>query len=165
MSSLWLSIQPMIAETRLMLSQAQFGAALRARLPPLPHQPCGLRMLLEGLAAWYGQPLGAVLDADAEDVLDHPERWSRLLGELDGERVRVEWGRSPGLPVCSRPLPGRRWRLPHRPSAADLRRDGAAMITPEMRAEMRRLVLREGWKIQNLGCYLLDPYELRQPPE
>jgi len=91
MSSLWLSIQPMIAETRLMLSQAQFGAALRARLPPLPHQPCGLRMLLEGLAAWYGQPLGAVLDADAEDVLDHPERWSRLLGELDGERVRVEW--------------------------------------------------------------------------
>ena len=91
MSSLWLCIEPMIAETRLMLSQAQFGAALRARLPPLPHQPCGLRMLLEGLAAWYGQPLGAVLDADAEDVLRHPERWSRLLGELDGESVRVEW--------------------------------------------------------------------------
>ncbi len=91
MSALWMSIEPMIAETRLMLSQAQVGTALRARLPREPHQPCGLRMLLEGLAAWYGEPLGAVLDADAEDVSRHPERWSRLLGELDGERIRVEW--------------------------------------------------------------------------
>jgi hypothetical protein len=91
MSRLWLSIEPMIAETRLMLAQSHFGTALRARLPPLPHQPCGLRLLLEGLVAWYGEPLGAVLDADAEDVLRHPERWSRLLGELDSEAVRVEW--------------------------------------------------------------------------
>ena len=91
MSPLWISIEPMIAETRLMLSQAQVGTALRARLPREPHQPCGLRLLLEGLAAWYGQPLVAVLDAEAEDVWHHPERWARLLGELDGERIRVEW--------------------------------------------------------------------------
>jgi hypothetical protein len=91
MSLLWMSIEPMAAETRLMLSQAGVGTVLRARLPPKPHQPGGLRMLLEGLAAWYGEPLGAVLDADAEDVLNHPERWSRLLGELDSERIRVEW--------------------------------------------------------------------------
>ncbi len=32
-----------------------------------------------------------MLDADAEDVAHHPERWARLLGELDGEQVRVEW--------------------------------------------------------------------------
>jgi len=91
MSPLWMSIEPMAAETRLMLSQARVGTVLKARLPPRPHQPGGLRMLLEGLAAWYGEPLDAVLDADAEDVLHHPERWSRLLGDLDSERIRVEW--------------------------------------------------------------------------
>ncbi len=91
MSPLWISIEPRRAETRLMLTQAPAGTALRARLPVLPAQPCGLTLLLQGLAAWYGQPLCAVLDADAEDVAHHPERWARLLGELDGEQVRVEW--------------------------------------------------------------------------
>jgi hypothetical protein len=91
MSPLWLSIEPMIAETRLMLSQPLVGTALRARLPPLPQQPHALTRLLEGLAAWYGQPFCAVLDADAEDVWRHPERWARLLGELDSQQVRVEW--------------------------------------------------------------------------
>jgi hypothetical protein len=91
MSTLWLSIEPRPAETRLLLSQPAEGTALRARLPTLPEQPRALRLLLEGLAAWYGQPLCAVLDADAEDVLRHPERWSHLLGNLDGEHVRVQW--------------------------------------------------------------------------
>jgi hypothetical protein len=91
MSSLWLSIEPMIAETRLMLTQPRLGGVLRARLPSTPHQPSGLRLLLEGLSAWYGQPLCAVLDADAQEVLRHAERWSRLLGDLDGERISVEW--------------------------------------------------------------------------
>lgn len=48
-------------------------------------------MILEGLSAWFGEPFCAVLDAEAEDVLRHPERWARLLGELDGEQIRVEW--------------------------------------------------------------------------
>ena len=91
MSPLWLSIEPMIAETRLMLTQPQVGTALRARLPRLPQQPHALRQVLEGLVAWYGQPCCAVLDADAEDVWRHPERWARLLGELDSEQIRVEW--------------------------------------------------------------------------
>ncbi len=91
MSSLWISIEPRRTETRLMLTQAPAGTALRARLPVLPVQPRGLTLLLQGLAAWYGQPLGAVLDADAEDVAHHPERWARLLGELDDEQVRAEW--------------------------------------------------------------------------
>jgi len=91
MSPLWVSIEPRGTETRLMLTQAPAGTALRARLPVVPCQPCGLTLLLQGLAAWYGQPLCAVLDADAEDVARHPERWARLVGELDGEQVRVEW--------------------------------------------------------------------------
>ena len=33
MSSLWMSIEPELGETRLMLTQAQVGTALRARLP------------------------------------------------------------------------------------------------------------------------------------
>jgi hypothetical protein len=32
-----------------------------------------------------------VLDADAEDVRRHPERWSLLLGDAPERAVRVEW--------------------------------------------------------------------------
>ena len=100
MSTLWLSIEPEIAETRLMLTQAQVGTALRARLPTRPSQPRALLLLLEAIAAWYGEPLCAVLDAEASDVQRYPERWAHLLGDLDGESVHVEWvghGVSPRL--------------------------------------------------------------------
>jgi hypothetical protein len=89
--SLWMSIDPDHEETRLMLTEARVGAALRARLPPVPRQPRALAQLLEALAAWYGTPLSAVIDAGAEGALQHPARWAQLLGELDGEQVRVEW--------------------------------------------------------------------------
>jgi hypothetical protein len=91
MSPLWMSIDPGHDETRLMLTEAQVGAALRARLPPVPRQPRALAQLLEALSAWYGMPLTAVIDAGAEGALHHPQRWAQLLGEIDGEQVRVEW--------------------------------------------------------------------------
>jgi len=91
MSILWMSIEPHETETRLELSEGLRGQALRARLPVVPHRPWALGRLLEALADWYGRPLTAVLDADALDVARHPERWARLLGDLDGERIRVEW--------------------------------------------------------------------------
>jgi hypothetical protein len=91
MSLLWMSIDPDHEETRLMLTEARVGAALRARLPPVPRQPRALAQLLEALAAWYGTSLSAVIDAGAEGALHHPERWAQLLGELDGEQVRVQW--------------------------------------------------------------------------
>jgi hypothetical protein len=91
MSPLWMSIDPDHDETRLMLTEARVGAALRARLPPVPRQPRALAQLLEALSAWYGTPLTAVIDAGAEGALHHPQRWAQLLGEIDGEQVRVEW--------------------------------------------------------------------------
>jgi hypothetical protein len=91
MSSLWLSIEPGLAETRLMLSRPSVGAVLRARLPTPPARPEALGLLLRGLAAWLGQGLCAVLDAESEDVRRHPERWACLLGDLDGAVFRVEW--------------------------------------------------------------------------
>jgi hypothetical protein len=90
-SPLWISIEPELSETRLSLSVPLVGTALRARLPTQPSQPRALLCLLEAIAAWYGQPICAALDADASDVQRYPERWARLLGDLDGERVRVEW--------------------------------------------------------------------------
>jgi hypothetical protein len=95
MSWLWMSIEPQEAETRLELSEGGRGVVLRARLPQLPRQERALATLLEALSAWYGRSLTAVLDADAQDVAQHPER--RLLAELDGERIRVQWVSVPRL--------------------------------------------------------------------
>ena len=97
MSLLWMTIEPRETETRLQLSVGGGGLCLRARLPVYPHHPRALAQLLEALVAWYGRPLTAVLDADAQDVAQHPERWARLLGDLDGERIRVEWVSVPRL--------------------------------------------------------------------
>lgn len=91
MSLLWMTIEPRETETRLQLSMGGAGLCLRARLPLCPRHPRALGQLLEALALWYGQPLTAVLDADAQDVARHPERWARLFGDLDSEAIRVEW--------------------------------------------------------------------------
>jgi len=91
MSTLWVSIEPGEDETRVMATSARTGAALRARLPPIPSQPQALLLLLQGLSAWFGEPLTAVVAADKEDVLVHPERWAQLLGEIDSEQARIEW--------------------------------------------------------------------------
>jgi len=90
-SPLWISIEPELSETLLSLTVPLVGTALRARLPTLPSQPRALLTLLDGIAAWYGAPLCAALSADASDVQRYPEKWAQLLGDLDGERVRVEW--------------------------------------------------------------------------
>ena len=87
--SLYLSIEPRRAETRLMLS-ASTTAVLKATLPPTPSDPRSLGLLLDGLSTWYGAPLIAVLDADAADVQENPGRWALLLGEL-GPHIDVEW--------------------------------------------------------------------------
>lgn len=89
-SPLWLSIEPELLETRLSLTVPRLGPTLRARLPTPPLHPRALVHLVEALASWYGQPLCAVIDADASEVQRHPERWACLLAEL-GDRVEVRW--------------------------------------------------------------------------
>lgn len=100
MSSLWLSLEPHQKELRLSLSTAASGVILRARLPLALEQPRALPLLLEAIVAWFGMPLCAVLDADAEDVRRRPEFWSRFLAETDSPQISVEW--------VSVPLPNRR---------------------------------------------------------
>ena len=91
MSTLWMSIEPGHKETRMMLTESGVGPALRARLPLFPRQPDGFGLLMRAIAAWYGRPFCAVLDAESEDVRKHPQRWARLLGDLDDALLRVEW--------------------------------------------------------------------------
>jgi len=91
MSLLWMTIEPELDETRLMLTESRMGAALRARLPPVPRHPRAMAALLEALSSWYGEALCAVVSAGAKGAQHHPERWAQLLGEMDGEQVRVEW--------------------------------------------------------------------------
>lgn len=91
MYPLWMSIAPDVVETQLMLSMGGVGTLMRARFPLIPKQPDGLRLFLRGIAAWFGKPFCAVLDADAQDVWKHPERWAQLLGDLDDGSIHVEW--------------------------------------------------------------------------
>jgi hypothetical protein len=94
---LWMSIEPEFGYTQLLLSHPGVGTLLQARLSPQPAQPGGVSMLLEALSAWEGKPLYAVLDADAEDVQAHPERWSRFMGEAgQSPRITIEWNCPPG---------------------------------------------------------------------
>jgi len=106
MSSLWLSIEPLPSMTRLLLSEASGGPSLKARLPPTPAQPRAVAMLLEALVAWYGEPLCAVLDADAEDVQRIPQRWASILGDLQSPQIEVEWVSPLSVPAVDRRLLG-----------------------------------------------------------
>jgi hypothetical protein len=92
---LWMSIEPTGTETRLMLSVAGTSTSIKARLPAVPAHPRALMTMLEALSLWYGQPLHAVLDADASDVRRHPERWAELLADAPELCVHVEWAAVP----------------------------------------------------------------------
>ena len=87
---LWMSIEPATTGVRLMLSEPSLGTVLKARLRP-PEHARALPLLLEALSAWYHLPLHAVLDADAQDVRRHPDRWALLVGDLPALDVTVEW--------------------------------------------------------------------------
>jgi len=106
MSSLWLSVEPLHNSTRLMLSESIGGPALKARLPATPSQDRALALLLEALVAWYGLPLCAVLDADAEDVQRHPDRWALMLGDLASPQIDVEWVSPASAPLSDREFDG-----------------------------------------------------------
>jgi hypothetical protein len=94
-SPLWMAIEPRTSEVRLLLTEPSSGPSLKACLPlPAAHSR-SLPMLLEALSAWYQMPLHAVLDADASDVREHPERWALLTGDLPAHRIGVEWVRRP----------------------------------------------------------------------
>jgi hypothetical protein len=88
---LWMSIEPMTLETRLQLSAPSARSCLRARLPPRPEHPRALITLLEAMTLWYGMPLHAVVDADAEDIRRDPEKWAVLLGDAPELSVRVHY--------------------------------------------------------------------------
>lgn len=88
---LWMSIEPLSNETRLVLSVPISGIALKARLPGLPAHPRAVTMLLESISAWYRRPLTAAIDADALGVQHHAEGWCELLGDVPGLDVTVEW--------------------------------------------------------------------------
>ena len=90
MSPLWMTIEPRLSEVRLVLTGPSQGPSLKALLP-LPSEARAVPMLLEALCLWHRRPLHAVLDADAEDVQSHAERWALLAGDLPLLELSVEW--------------------------------------------------------------------------
>lgn len=100
---LWMTIEPTLTFSQLLLAKPGVGTLLKARLSPTPARPGGLSQLLEALSAWEGLPLCAVVDADAEDIERHPGAWARLLGEArDSAHVSVEWSH-PATSKAGRP--------------------------------------------------------------
>lgn len=87
---IWASLEPTTKDIKVLVSEAGRGTVLKARLP-LPQTKHGLRMLLESLSHWYGRPLVAVINADAEEVAAHPERWGVWLADTDDLDVTVRW--------------------------------------------------------------------------
>ena len=88
---IWMSIEPLFAETRLQLSEPRARSVLRARLPATPQHPRALITLLEAMSLWYGMPLHAVVDADSEDIRRDPEKWAALLGDAPELAVHVHY--------------------------------------------------------------------------
>ena len=92
MLPLWISIEPSPSGVRLLLTEPSAGPSLKAVLP-LPSDPRALPLLLESLCGWHQRPLCAVVDADAEDIQSHPERWALLAGDLAPAQLSIEWAR------------------------------------------------------------------------
>lgn len=105
-SPLWMSIEPVGPEVRILLTAPQEGTVLKARLPCPPASPRAVPGLLEALSCWYGLPLHAVLDADASDVRHQPERWAKLVGDIESFEVSIIWATRPEARELAR---RRRW--------------------------------------------------------
>ena len=86
-----MSIEPEFPETKIMMTMAGVGTLMRARFPVALENPEALQLFLRGIAAWFGEPFCVVLDADSEEVYKHPERWARMLGDLDDAFITVQW--------------------------------------------------------------------------
>ncbi|MBU8900368.1 hypothetical protein KRR26_32645 [Corallococcus sp. M34] len=66
-----------------------------------------MSLLVESLSAWYGMPLYAVVDADAQEARGQPGLWAKLLGDLAfNPNIAVEWTRLP-LPKITPMTPRR----------------------------------------------------------
>lgn len=91
MSQIWISIQPETVETKIMITRGEQGCVMRARLPSAPENPEALPMFLRAIAIWYGEPVHAVLDAGSVEVYNHPEKWARLIGDVDDALIQVQW--------------------------------------------------------------------------
>src|SRR5580658_2819960 len=63
-SPLWMSIEPVGSEVRVMLTAPREGTTLKAILPCPPASERAVPALLEALSTWYALPLHAVLVAD-----------------------------------------------------------------------------------------------------
>lgn len=101
-SPLWMSIEPVGSEVRIMLTAPRSGTTLKAVLPCPPASERAVPALLEALSTWYALPLHAVLDADASDVRQFPERWALLVGDLRSFEVSVIWATRPEARALAR---------------------------------------------------------------
>lgn len=101
---LWISIEPVGSEVRMMLAAPAASTIMKARMPNPPAHRRAVISLLEAIALWHGRPLRAVIDADAEDVRQNPARWAMLLGDAPELAVAVEWAAVPRPPKKDRYL-------------------------------------------------------------
>ncbi|NTX04859.1 hypothetical protein [Myxococcus sp. CA040A] len=89
---LWLTLEAHTPYIQILLSVPKRGTVLKARLPPVPAMTPAVSLLVESLSAWYGMPLYAVVDADAQEARLQAGLWAKLLGDLAfNPNIAVEW--------------------------------------------------------------------------
>lgn len=86
-----LTVEPGRSQTRLQLLLPHVGPVLRARLPSQPTHDDALITFASSITQWLGHPVRVVIDADATELQDHPERWAALLSGADPAQVSLHW--------------------------------------------------------------------------
>jgi len=83
-------------ELKLLVTSQQGDDLLKARLPLAPPHPRALLTLLEGVALWSGEPLHAVISADAHcDEWRGTEPWCAGLWPAESPLVRFDFAIPP----------------------------------------------------------------------
>jgi hypothetical protein len=92
--ALWPTTLRMSQDLKLLVMSPEGDDLIKARLPLRPAHPRALLTMLEGIALFSGEPLRAVISADAhrDERLDS-ERWFGDLWPAESAMVRFDFAR------------------------------------------------------------------------
>lgn len=91
MESIWMGIAPGTSTTRVIAMAGPSETILKAQLARDPGHPRALATLLEAVALWQGQPVRAVLCADARGLSCDSNLCREAFADNGGALYSVVW--------------------------------------------------------------------------